>query len=54
VPTIRADVTVSFVALKPALADPDLEPWCGQVLVADIGVPGALIAGAGAAADPSV
>lgn len=53
-PTIRADATVTFVALKPALADPDLEPWCGQVLVADIGVPAGLINGvASNAADPA-
>lgn len=43
-PSVHADATVTFVALKPALSDPDLEPWCGQVLVADIGVPQGLIA----------
>ncbi len=42
-PSVHADATVTFVALKPALANPELEPWCGQVLVADIGVPTAVI-----------
>jgi NAD(P)H-hydrate epimerase len=49
-PTVRADATVTFIALKPALADPNLEPWCGQVLVADIGVPVNLITAASGAA----
>lgn len=41
--TIRADVTVTFVANKVGFTRPDAQPWVGEVVVADIGTPPELI-----------
>jgi NAD(P)H-hydrate epimerase len=41
---VRADVTVTFAALKPCFLHPSAEPFAGRVLVAGIGVPDTLIA----------
>lgn len=35
----RADETVTFVAEKPGLRVPGVEPWVGRITVVDIGVP---------------
>lgn len=40
---IRADVTVTFVAPKPGFGMASARPYVGEVIVADIGVPPALI-----------
>jgi len=41
--TIRADLTVTFVADKIGFASPEARPYLGRVVVADIGVPMAAI-----------
>jgi NAD(P)H-hydrate epimerase len=41
---VRADVTVTLAAPKPALVLDPAALWCGQVVVADIGLPRALLA----------
>ncbi|MFO0913601.1 MAG: NAD(P)H-hydrate epimerase [Pirellulales bacterium] len=41
--TFRADVTCTFVAPKPGLIAPDVEPYVGQLQVVDIGAPGPLL-----------
>ncbi len=41
--TIRADLTVTFVATKPGLANPAAQAYVGQVVVVDIGCPPQLI-----------
>ena len=41
--TIRADLTVTFVASKPGLESSTARPFVGRVEVVDIGVPKALI-----------
>jgi NAD(P)H-hydrate epimerase len=38
-PTVRADHTATFVALKKGFADPAAREWLGQVHVVDIGAP---------------
>jgi len=38
-PTIRADLTVTFVALKKGFLEPEAGPYLGRVVVASIGVP---------------
>lgn len=40
---VRADVTVTFVGLKPGFLAPDAGPLVGAVVVADIGVPRGLV-----------
>ncbi len=42
-PTIRAAVTVTLVALKPGLLQPEAAVYTGRVVVGDIGVPRSLI-----------
>jgi len=37
--TIRADLTVTFVAAKQGFTNPAAQPYLGQVVVADIGTP---------------
>jgi NAD(P)H-hydrate epimerase len=47
-PTLPADLTVTFVALKPAhVLDPACD-LCGEVVIADLGVPFSPVAGPGA------
>lgn len=41
--TIRAEFTITFVAVKTGLAQLSARPYVGQVVVADIGVPSQLI-----------
>ena len=41
--TVRADVTVTFVAAKTGFAAVAARPWLGRVIVADIGAPPSLI-----------
>lgn len=41
--TVRADVTVTFVAQKRGMAKPQAQPYTGRVIVADIGTPPQLI-----------
>lgn len=36
---VNADLTVTFIALKPCFVLPDGSDYCGEVLVADIGAP---------------
>jgi NAD(P)H-hydrate epimerase len=43
-PTIRADLTVTFVAAKTGLLSEQARPYAGRVLVASIGAPPELIA----------
>ncbi len=40
---VRADTTVTFAALKPAMAGDDAQRLCGRVIVGDIGVPRELL-----------
>jgi hydroxyethylthiazole kinase-like uncharacterized protein yjeF len=40
---VRADVTVTFGANKPAFVGGDGQPLCGRVVVGDLGVPRALL-----------
>lgn len=42
-PAVRADLTVSFVGLKPGFASLDAQEFLGDVLIADIGAPRELI-----------
>lgn len=42
--TFRADHTCTFVAAKPGLLNPSAQPWVGQLHVAHIGIPRALLA----------
>jgi NAD(P)H-hydrate epimerase len=42
-PTIRADHTATFVALKKGFANPAAAPWLGQVHVVEIGAPRRLL-----------
>lgn len=42
--TVRADLTVTFVAAKPGLIAPQAAPYVGRLEVADIGAPRELIA----------
>jgi NAD(P)H-hydrate epimerase len=44
---VRADHTVTFVAPKTGFQNPGARPWLGQIHVADIGAPRALIASYG-------
>jgi NAD(P)H-hydrate epimerase len=44
---VRADHTVTFVAPKAGFQNPAARPWLGQIHVADIGAPRALIASYG-------
>lgn len=37
--TVRADMTVTFVGQKPGFTELDAQPFVGDVVVADIGVP---------------
>lgn len=48
-PTFQADVTCTFVALKPGFLQPAAKPYVGEVRVIDIGVPERVIAEAVAA-----
>lgn len=50
-PCFRADATVTFVALKPGFSKSAAQAMLGQVTVADIGLPHALIPGRKPAAD---
>ena len=43
-PAVRADVTVTFTAAKPANVLPPASHYAGELIVADIGSPGSLIA----------
>ncbi|MCB1008304.1 MAG: NAD(P)H-hydrate dehydratase [Acidobacteria bacterium] len=47
-PVLRADRTVTFVALKPAHVLPPAADLCGEVAVADLGLPAREAGGAGA------
>jgi len=47
-PVLRADRTVTFVALKPAHVLPPAADLCGEVAVADLGLPAPSEGGAGA------
>ena len=38
-PIVRADLTATMVALKPALVNSRYQRWCGEIEVVDIGVP---------------
>lgn len=42
-PTVRADVTVTFVAAKAGFTSPESHDYTGEVVVADIGAPVELI-----------
>lgn len=42
-PTIRAMMTVTFVAAKPGLVLPNATPFVGELLIGDIGVPKACL-----------
>lgn len=42
-PTIKADITVTFVASKTGFSSPQAQPYLGELVVADIGVPLAVI-----------
>jgi len=42
-PTIRADLTVTFVALKKGFLAPEAKPYLGEVVVASIGAPPELL-----------
>jgi len=44
-PTIRADHTVTFAALKKGFTNPGAPAWLGQVHLVDIGVPRVLLEG---------
>lgn len=44
-PTVRADHTATFVALKKGFANPAAQEWLGRVHVLDIGAPRCLIQG---------
>jgi NAD(P)H-hydrate epimerase len=53
-PTVRADHTATFVALKKGFTNPAAQAWLGRVHVLEIGLPRVLINGAKCAlADPS-
>jgi NAD(P)H-hydrate epimerase len=41
--TVRADVTCTFVALKPGFLEPEARPYLGEVHVVSIGTPPALL-----------
>lgn len=41
--TVRADLTVTFVASKVGFAEPDAKQYTGEVVVADIGAPRELL-----------
>ena len=41
--TVRADMTITFVAVKKGFLEPSAAPWVGRIRVADIGVPRELI-----------
>lgn len=41
--TIRADLTITFVAIKPGFLVSDAAAWLGRVAVAEIGAPAALV-----------
>jgi NAD(P)H-hydrate epimerase len=43
VATVRADVTCTFVAMKPGFLRPEAKPFLGEVHVVDIGVPPRLV-----------
>src|SRR5262245_58367002 len=43
-PTVRADLTATFVALKKGFAAPVAKPYLGRVKVIDIGAPRAILA----------
>jgi len=47
--TVRADVTCTFVAMKPGFLVPQAQPFLGQVHVVSIGVPPRLVREAAAA-----
>lgn len=51
-PCIRATRTVTFVAPKPAMANPTAAPFLGRVEVADIGTPPPLLVEFGRPLDP--
>jgi NAD(P)H-hydrate epimerase len=38
-PTVRAELTITFVAKKLGFGNPTSEDYTGQIVVADIGVP---------------
>lgn len=40
---VRADTTVTFAGLKPAMLSPEARPFIGEVIVGDIGVPAELV-----------
>jgi NAD(P)H-hydrate epimerase len=42
-PTVHADHTATFIALKKGFQNPDAQPWLGQAHVIDIGIPTSLI-----------
>lgn len=42
-PTIRADLTVTFVAMKKGFLAPEAKPYLGRVVVASIGAPPELL-----------
>ncbi len=42
-PCVRADCTVTFVALKPAMLEVGSERYLGEVLIGDIGTPASLL-----------
>ncbi len=44
-PTVRASLTVTFVAPKAGFSAPQAAPFVGKVVVVDIGVPRSLLAG---------
>ena len=50
--TIRADLTVSFVAAKPGFRSPAAAAFLGRTEIADIGVPRALLSAVSAVAGP--
>ena len=43
-PTFRADLTLTFAAMKRGLATQSARAWCGEVVVIDLGVPEAVLA----------
>jgi len=42
-PTVRAEHTATFVALKKGFTNPAAQPWLGKVHVVDIGIPRVLV-----------
>ena len=46
-PTVRADLTCTFVAEKVGFAKPAAQPYLGELQVVDIGVPSTAVAGMG-------